>query len=596
MNDGSRPPSTLHPVVAAAAAERDATPFVARHIIGPATVDLAAATAERWQVVVDTGSRRVGDGPLERPLLVDLVGRRSIRPDAVISWEGSELRLEGTTELPSDLAGQTAAPPATAAGSAFDAETADATDDRRTAGALPTGRTWYLVTEGGPPLLPTARAEALGRLAGRAGETAAAPPGSALVALLTDPPSTGPGQALRLVADRGVQPVAAAVAATRVRSAPPGGTRVLVVAEVRRADAVTVALDDLLARPGAGRVLRLGVTATRALATHPRLGLPAALAALRTASPANSQLAGSAARRREHDLAAAVLAEARAIRVAAEAGAASAAADHRAATEELERLRPSRDGFRRLEELVVQVERMEAELAGWCSDRAGHLAAGSDDPGYLTGVFNGAGRQPGGSAASSLHQLVEATVGRLDGRAALLERLGDEQREVQRLGVSRRRVHQAEQAAHRSRLAHLATDAAWHRARAAEQHAAAELASHRADPDPFQTPDAEAERAVELTTAAVRRAVVVVSTPEEVATNPVLAAADFDEVVVDRAGSLPLVTLCMLAMHCRGPMTLTVQDPAAPGSSRPSQPACRDPRHRRWLAGSVYGSVVELPA
>ena len=40
--------------------------------------------------------------------------------------------------------------------------------------------------------------------------------------------------------------------------------------------------------------------------------------------------------------------------------------------------------------------------------------------------------------------------------------------EARRLGVSRRRVQQAEQTAHRARLGHLEADATVHRARAAE--------------------------------------------------------------------------------------------------------------------------------
>lgn len=577
VNERSRPTSALYEVLAAAVAERDATPFVARHIIGPVALDHDASTAGRWQVVVETGSRRIGDGPLERPLLVDLVGARSIRPDAVVSWEGAVLRLEGTSELPADLVG----PVAGATG-----------HDRTTHAALPTGRSWYLVTEGGPPLLPTIRAEALARFAdattatgtgtpSSTGTVHAARPGPALAALLADPPVAGADQALRVVADHGARPVAAAVAAARVRAGSPGGARVLVVAEVRRADAVAIALDDLLGRPSAGRVLRVGVTASDALAAHPRLSLPAALAALPAAS---AGLAGSAAQQRARDLAAAVLAEAQAIRAAAEAGAESAAADHRAATEALERLRASQEGFRRLEELVVRVERMEAELAVWCSGRVVEAAAVGDD----------AGPRPGGPTTGSLQQLAETTVGRLAERAALLEQLDAEQREVRRLGVSRRRVQQAEQAAHHARLAHLDADAAVHRARAAEQGAAAELAAQRATQDPSRTHDAddERERIARLAGAAIQRATVVVSTPEEIAANPVLAAVDFDEVVVDRAGSLPLVTLCLLALQCCGAMTLTVQDPAAPGSSRPPQPACNDPRHRRWLSGPALGVVT----
>lgn len=586
MNAADRPPSMLQQIAEAAAAERDATPFVARHIIGPVAVDLDASTAQRWQVVVATGSRRVGDGPLERPLLVDLVGRRSIRPDAVLSWEGGELRLEGTSELPADLLGSTpgAAATATTTGSAPGRPTAlDTPGTVPTSHAsLPTGRTWYLVTEGGPPLLPTARAEALARLAGAAGP---AQPGPALAALLADPLSSGADQALRVVADHGASLAAAAVVAGRLRAASPGGTRVLVVAEVRRADAVAAALDDLLGRPDAGRVLRVGVTASSALTTHPRLGLRAAMAVLPPADAAGAGLAESAARRREHDLAAAILAEARAIRAAAEAGAASAAAEHRAAAEALERVRASREGFRRLEELVVRIERMEAELAVWCADHAVRLAA----------VSNGPRPQPDGPATGSQYQAAEATVGRLTERAVLLEQLDAQQRDVRRLGVSRRTVHQCEQAAHRTRLAHLDADAALHRARAAEQGAAAELAARRAAQDMSGTSEAEAERATRLATAAIGRAAVVVSTPEDVATNPVLTAADFDEVVVDRAGSLPLVTLCLLAMRCRGPMTLTVQDPAAPGSSRPPQPACADPRYRRWLNGPDLGAVTGRP-
>ncbi len=586
MNAADRPPSMLQQIAEAAAAERDATPFVARHIIGPVAVDLDASTAQRWQVVVATGSRRVGDGPLERPLLVDLVGRRSIRPDAVLSWEGGELRLEGTGELPADLLGSTpgAAATATTTGSALGRPTGlDTPGPGPTSQAsLPTGRTWYLVTEGGPPLLPTVRAEALARLADAAGP---AQPGPALAALLADPPSSGADQALRVVADHGARPAAAAVAAARLRAASPGGTRILVVAEARRADAVAAALDDLLGRPDAGRVLRVGVTASSALATHPRLGLRAAVAVLPPADAAGAGLAESAARRREHDLAAAILAEARAIRAAAEAGAASAATEHRAAAEALERVRASREGFRRLEELVVRVERMEAELAVWCTDRAVRLAA----------VSNGPRPQPDGPATGSQYQAAEATVGRLTERAVLLEQLDAQQRDVRRLGVSRRTVHQCEQAAHRTRLAHLDADAALHRARAAEQGAAAELAARRAAQDMSGTSEAGAERATRLATAAIGRAAVVVSTPEEVATNPVLTAADFDEVVVDRAGSLPLVTLCLLAMRCRGPMTLTMQDPAAPGSSRPPQPACADPRYRRWLTGPDLGAVAGRP-
>ncbi len=595
-------PARLAEVVAAVAAERDATPGEAPLVLGPARADPARSTSFVRAFVVDTGPRRLGDTYLGT-LHLDHVDGRRVVPSRTLFWEADRLRGE-TLELAFNDAADTAD-----ADSACGWQLTAENNDHEMLRAL----AWRLTTTSDP---------GAGRCVLEASMKPLATPGLRVVCGPTDK------RHQHLV--------------TQARELIAADQRILVVAaQPIVLDELTLALARALDPPaavrphpaGGGLIIRVGIPAMAAVGEDPRLTLdgqmsarlqptraeldswdlqlPVAASALGEDQPSAASPLRRPVPPTDADLALAshtarTATEAR--RVAAAANG-QAAAEHSRARQSLRALEPGRQALRRVEELARGVVAASASSGasalgvGRLADLAGDAAAhGNTD-----------------QHASRLRQLLvaaEVAATRLSERDGLLSDLDEGLAHVRRLGVARRDIEHGTAELRRARAHHAVAARALLDAQAGEivaQRGLDSVVGARLETDaapgreaggpPVSAPGrdgsatgsgatpAQRARLSALDQAVQQRfhtnevlvpARLVLATAKDVIAGQDLAEHRFDHVLVEGAATLSGAALCFVASLADGGVTLYVDPELAPPTPRTTSV-----EHQRWLAVSV---------